>query len=304
MRACLRRLSCLLFAGAITGGALAAGPVVAASAAATGGTAVCSGSPSSPGELTGAYPGNVVVKGACEVNAGVAVVSGNLNVSQGSVLLAAFALNDKTGSGKSSLTVHGDLQVGIGATVLLGCNPQNFACLDDPNQSAPTLSSHDSVGQDMSSYRPLGVIVHNTSIGGDLSQYSGGGGVNCTPSGVFKLFNSPVYSAYEHGSVAGDVNIAGVHSCWLGLATLQVGGGVLIRHNKLADPDAIEILANHIDGNLVCLGNSRTWDSAEARMGHLFPRVPQPNTVDGRRGGQCVLSSPTKPGGPHGPGPF
>jgi hypothetical protein len=66
----------------------------------------------------------------------------------------------------------------------------------------------------------------------------------------------------------------------------------------------IEILANHIEGNLVCLGNSRTWDSAEASFGHLFPRVPQPNTAEGRRGGQCVLSSPTTPGGPHGPGPF
>lgn len=304
MKPRLRRLSCLLFAGAITGGALAAGPVIAASAATTVGTAVCSGTPTSPGEVTGTYPGNVVVKGACEVSAGVAVVSGDLTVSRGSVLIAAFALNDKTGTGKSSLTVHGDVQVGAGATLLLGCNPRNFACLDDPNPTAPTLSSHGTVGQDMSSYRPLGVIVHNTSIGGDLNQSGGGGGVNCTPTGVFKLFKSPVYSAYEHGSVGGDVHVTGVNSCWLGMTTLQVGGSVLFQHNKFADPDAIEILANHIEGNLACLGNSRTWDSAEAVMNHLFPRVPQPNTVEGQRGGQCVLSSPTKPGGPHGPGPF
>lgn len=304
MRVSLRGLCCLLSAGAITGGALAAGPVIAASASAADGTAVCAGTPTSPGEVTGTYPGNLVVKGACEVNAGRAVVAGDLTVSQGSVLLAAFALNDKTGTGHSSLSVHGDLQVGVGATLLLGCNPANFPCLDDPNQAAPTLSSHDTVGQNLSSYRPLGIIVHNSSIGGSVSQYGGGGGVNCTPQGVFKLFKSPVYSAYEHGSVAGDIHVAGMHSCWLGFANLQVGGGMLIRHNKFADPDAIEILANHIEGNLVCLGNSRTWDSAEARMGHLFPRVPQPNSVEGRRGGQCVLSSPTKPGGPHGPGPF
>ena len=45
------------------------------------------------------------------------------------------------------------------------------------------------------------------------------------------------------------------------------------------------------------------WDSAEAGNG-LFPRIPQPNTVLRNRKGQCVLSSPTKPGGPPGPGPF
>jgi hypothetical protein len=272
---------------------------MAAGASTADGTAVCSGTPAAPGALTGTYEGNVVVRGACEANAGVAVVEGNLTVSRGSVLLAAFALNDKTGSGTSSVSVHGDVQVGVGATLLLGCNPANFPCID-----APKLSSHDTVGEDMSSNRPLGVIVHNSTIGGNVSQYGGGGGVNCTPQGVFKLFKSPVYSTYEHGSVAGDIHIAGMHSCWLGFANLQVGGDMVIHHNKFADPDAIEILASHIEGNLECTGNSRTWDSAEVTMGHLFPRVPQPNTVEGQRGGQCVLSSPTKPGGPHGPGPF
>jgi hypothetical protein len=245
----------------------------------------------------------VVVHGACEVNAGRAVVGGDLSLAPGSVLLAAFALNDKTGSGASSLSVRGDLLVGAGATILLGCNPQNFACLDDPNQNRPTLSSHDTVGGDMISRQPLGVIVHNVSIGDDLTQVGGGGGVNCTPTGVFKLFHSPVYSAYEHASVAGSVTVTGVRSCWMGLVTLHVGDDMTVLNNHLADPDAIEILANHITGDLACFGNSRTWDSAETGS-HLFPRVSQPNTVGDDRAGQCVLSSPTKPGGPSGPGPF
>jgi len=89
----------------------------------------------------------------------------------------------------------------------------------------------------------------------------------------------------------------------MGIVQLHVGNTMVMYENKLADPDAIEILANHIAGNLICRGNSRTWDSAEAGNG-LFPHVPQPNTVLRNRKGQCVLSSPTKPGGPSGPGPF
>ena len=275
----------------------------AAGAAVTSHAAVCSGTPKAPGVLTGRYTGNVVVKGACEVNAGRAVVGGDLSLAPGSVLLAAFALNDKTGSGASSLSVHGNLQVGAGATLQLGCNPQNFACLDDPHPNKPTLSSHDTVGGDLTSRLPLGVIVHNVSIADDVTQIGGGGGVNCTPSGVFKLFHSPVYSAYEHASVAGNVTVTGVQSCWMGLVTLHVGDDLSVLNNQLADRDAIEILANHITGDLTCRRNSRTWDSAEAGSG-LFPRHPQPNTVGDDRAGQCVLSSPTKPGGPSGPGPF
>ena len=45
---------------------------------------------------------------------------------------------------------------------------------------------------------------------------------------------------------------------------LQVNGDVTVRNNQMADPDAIEILANRIVGGLACSGNSMTWNSAEA----------------------------------------
>ena len=221
--------------------------------------------------LTGTFKSSVVVRGACEVNAGAAVVNGDLTVSPGSVLLAAFALNDKTGTGKSSLTVKGNIYVRAGATLLMGCNPANFACLDDPNQNKPTLSMHPTVGLDLRSNLPLGVIVHNFTVGGDVIQTGGGGGVNCNPQGVFKLFGSPVYSTYEVGSVGGDVRISSVQSCWMGIVELHIGNTMVMHANKLADPDAIEILANNITGNLICRGNSRTWNSEDISNG-LFPR--------------------------------
>ena len=266
---------------------------------------VCRGTPQSPGVLAGFYRSGVVVVGVCEVNAGRAVVLGNLTVSPGSALVAAFALNDRTKKGTSSLTVVGGLRVGNGAAMVLGCDPQSFACIDDPNQNAPTLSSHDRVFGDMTSEKALGVVVHNTSIGRDISQFGGGGGLNCTPTGIFAQFQSPVYSAYEDSSVGGNVRISGMQSCWLGFNRVNVRGDVSFVRNQLADPDAIEILANNIRGDLACFGNSMVWNSVDiSPTGALFPRQPEPNTVNGHRRGQCVLSSPLTKGGPLGPGPF
>jgi hypothetical protein len=76
-----------------------------------------------------------------------------------------------------------------------------------------------------------------------------------------------------------------------------------MREHQLADPDAIEIVFNHIHGNLSCQGNSMVRDSGDL-SDNLFPRAPQPNTVDGKRRERCVLSSPVSPGGRLGPGPF
>jgi hypothetical protein len=302
MRGYLRGLSCLVFTSAVVGGLLAAGPVTVAGAS-TSGTTKCSGTPSAPGTLKGTHA-NVVVNGVCFVDAGPAIVTGNLTVSAGSGLVAAFALNDTTGTGTSSLTVKGNLQVNVGAALVMGCNPANFACLDDPNQSNPTLSSHATVGLDLRSFRPLGVLVHNFTVGGDVIQTSGGGGVNCKPQGLFKFFhNSPVYSTYEVGKVGGDMRISGYLACWMGVVQVHVGNTMAFTANRLADPDAIEILANHIKGSLICRRNSMVWNSSENGNG-LFPRTPHPNTVGRNRIGQCVLASPTKPGGPLGPGPF
>jgi hypothetical protein len=296
MRTFLRSLSCIVFTSAVIGGVLAAGPVTAAGAAATGGTATCSGTPSAPGTLTGTH-GAVVVNGACEVNAGPAVVNGDLTISPGSVLVAAFGLHN------SSLSVQGNIYVRAGATAVLGCNPANFPCIDDPNPNQPTLSSHLTVGLDLRSNLALGVVVHNFTVAGDVIQTGGGGGINCKPQGIFKLFQSPVYSTYEVGTVGGDVRISSVHSCWMGVVETHVGNTMVMYRNRLFDPDAIEILSNNITGNLICRGNSATWDNGDTGP-NLFPRQPEPNTVGRNRKGQCVLSSPNTQTDKPGPGPF
>ncbi len=102
----------------------------------------------------------------------------------------------------------------------------------------------------------------------------------------------------------GDATFSGLESCRLGMAGVHVGGNASFINNTLADPDAIEIVLNHIDKNLSCDNNSAVWDSAETSMNSIFPRMPQPNKVNGKRSGQCLLSTPVTVGGPSGPGPF
>lgn len=266
-------------------------------------TQVCTGTPEAPGTLAGVYPGNVFVEGVCAVNAGEAVVPGNLIVRPGSALIAAFALDDESGSGSSSLSVGGNLIVQSGAAALLGCEAEHFACLDDPTPEAPTLSSQDRISGNLIEQAPLGVVAHDDIVSGSVIEVGGGGGLTCEPSGIFAAFGSPVYSDYEDNSVGGNIDIVGLQSCWLGVIREHVGGSVHMIGNQLADPDAIEIISNEIAGNLLCLHNSQTWNSADETE-NIYPRAPGPNTVAGKRFGQCVLASPATEGGTPGPGPF
>lgn len=296
----IRRFVGCLFGSAV----LALGALMATSGvAAASPPATCSGTPSSPGTLAGNYPSGVRIEGACEVNGGHAEVHGTLTLASGADLIAAFALNDVGGSGTSSLTVLGNVRVESGASLLLGCDPGHFACIDDPSQEHPTLTSADYISGNLTETAPLGVVLHNTAIGGNVTETGGGGGFTCDPSGVFALFGSPVYSDYEVGSIGGNLRISGLTSCWLGVVSIRIHGSAHFAHNQLKDRDAIEILDNHVGGNLECRDNSMVWDSGETGPG-LYPRAPSPNTVAGKRLGQCVLASPATDDSAPGPGAF
>ena len=299
MNLLMSKLPRLLLAGLLAsgGGLLATGP----SQAFADDAHTCSGTGSAPGVLTGSH-GDVQIKGFCVVNAGVADVE-NLTLEDHAVLIAAFALNDSTHSGVSRLRVHHDLHVGEGATLFLGCLATSSPCLDDPNPSNPTLNGPARVGGDLSSDEPLAVIVHDVTVGGSVVQEDGGGGFTCKPKGPFAMFGSPVFSAYEDSSIGGDLRISGMKSCWLGVIRNHIAGDASFTGNHFADRDAIEIIDNHIGGDLACADNSMVWDGHEI-SNHLYPRVNIPNTVGDDRSGQCVLSSKTSKTDQPGPEPF
>lgn len=309
-----------LVATALTLGVLAAVPSLAP-ANAKGPKAkrphTCSGTQVNPGVLAaGTYKSGVIVKGVCLVNDGPVTVFQTLEVRKGSVLGAAYGMKS------SSLTVKGTMKVDAGATVDVGCGTTpDSACIDDPNPMAPTLMSHDKITGNLISTKPLGVIVHWTTIGRNVIETGGGGGLSCSPPFPFpfSLFKSPVYSAYEDTTINGNVEVSGLKTCWLGVNHDTVKGKVELLKNNLADPDGIEVLANTIHKNLVCKKNSHpaavnaanpgtfaVWDGADQPPTFAeYPRTLEPNTVHGKRFGQCVRSTPTTLGGSLGaPGSF
>ena len=273
--------------------ALAVVPAQAASASSGAAVQTCTGTAAAPGALTGTFPGNVVVKGVCAVNAGPAVVKGNLTIAPGGAVLAAFALNDKTHTGFSSLTVNRNVVVDKGATLVLGCEANAFPCVDDTGKP-PTLQSRGTIGGNLFATDPLGVLVHNSSITGAVSEQGGGGGLSCTPKGIFaQLFKSPVFSDYEDNVVGDSLIISGLRSCFLGVFRNAVHGSLIVTTNKMADPDANEVAANNVNRSLNCRGNTPAIQYGDS--GGI------PNVVSGQATGQCSFSLRLPNPPPNGP---
>jgi hypothetical protein len=263
---------------------------------------ICTGTVSAPGTLAGTY-GSVVIAGACVVNAGPADVTGNLTIAAGGALTAIFGRDDQTGGGNSDLTVHGNLVVDNGGSLMLGCDSQivtgwsgpglvshpSFPCFDDPNRNAPTLNTHDVIDGNLISYDPLGVVMHHTTVGGDLIQNGGGAGLGCVPVGIFKQYvGFPEYSDYEDNQVDGNVNISGLDTCWFGTHRNMVGGNMTV-DNNVAGKDAMEVDTSTILGNLSCQGNSPPVELGDGNG--------SPDLVGGDASGQCgfdvLLANPT-----------
>jgi hypothetical protein len=268
-----------------TFGLLGAGAASAAPAGHHGGAFTCSGTPKSPGVLAGRHS-SVVVRGTCVVNSGPASVRRDVVVTPGSVLLAAY------GRHASNLTVGGNLVVRFGSTLILGCEAAHFACIDDPHQKHPTLNSSSSVGGSLIALRALGVVVHSSSIGGSVVERGGGGGLSCTPAGVFRQFKSPVYSDYEDNWIGRSLVITHLRSCWLGALRNHVHS-VLVKGNRMADPDANEVLSNLVSGSIACFRNVPAIQFGDSHG--------VSNRVGGFAFGQCGFRVLKPNPAPHGP---
>jgi hypothetical protein len=262
MRQHIRIMSCFLGMAGLLLGAATASEAATVPRAAMGSAHVCSGTAMSPGSLAGTFS-YVLVRGVCAVNAGPARVRHDLVISKGSALVAIFARNDvNPGHGRSRLSVGGNLIVEPGASLAMGClskvtkifghRSAVFPCVDDPHQQRPTLNSHDTVGGSLIAFQPLGVVVHNSTIRGNVAELGGGGGVDCKLKGIFRQFKSPAYSDYEDNHIGGGLTVTGLRSCWAGAFRNQVYRSMRWSGNVMADPDANEIATNAVHQNLSC----------------------------------------------------
>lgn len=255
--------------------------------------ATCTGSVGSPGVLAGTYTSNVVVTGVCFVNGGAAKILGDLIIAPTGALNATFALNDVAGTGTSSLTVKHDVIVQPGGVLVMGCEPNFSQCQDDTDTNGGVLTGQDHVYGSLFEFAPLGVVVHASTINGSVTELGGGGGVTCTPSGVFAAFHSPVYSDYEDNTINGNLTVIGLQTCWLGSLRNTVGGSIIDIKNTMADPDAGEVLQNTVYGNIACFGNSPAVQYGDSGA--------SPNVVSGHAFGQCgfnvISPDPNYPNG-------
>ena len=64
--------------------------------------------------------------------------------------------------------------------------------------------------------------------------------------GIFGFLGSPVFSDAEDNNICGNPSIAQFQTCWMGALRNHVQGNVFTAHNTMADPDANEVLANHV----------------------------------------------------------
>ncbi len=257
---------------------------------------ICTGTLGTPGVLAGTYHGDVVVVGVCDVKGGAAVIYGDLILAPGSTLNATFARNDLAMTGTSSLTVRGDVKVGTGATLLMGCEPDFSPCSDDPDaEEGGTLTGHNQVFGSVRASGALGVILHASKIYGDITVRGGGGGLTCAipASGIFSVLDSPVFTDAEDNLIGGNLKITGLRTCWMGALRNHVGRSVITILNKMADPDADEVLANVIRGDILCLGNTPATQYGDSGS--------SPNEVRGDAFGECGFSIRQPRPAPSGP---
>lgn len=227
----------------------------------------CSGGP-----LPGGIYNNVTITGACLALAGDVHVLGNMTVADNAALVAVFAA--------ANVTVGGNLVVAPGGALFLGCEPEAFTCFDDQSD---TEATNDVVGGSLIADGALASVVHHTRINSGVRENGGGGGSNgFVPIPVLQQIGFPVpaYSDYEDNMVSGGLRVTNLQTGWFGVFRNHVNGTVVLDNNVLFDTDANEVADNVINGSLKCSGNDPAIQIGDSGGG--------PNTVTGRRTGQCV----------------
>jgi hypothetical protein len=155
----------------------------------------------------------------------------------------------------------------------------DFPCYADPNPNAPTLNSHDVIYGNLISHDPLGTVVHNSVVRGNVIQDGGGAGLGCVPVGIFnKYFGLPDYTDYSNTTVGGNLVVNGLDTCWMGMMRNRVGSNMLVT-NDIGPADAQEVVTNRVYGNMICTGNHAAVEFGDSNG--------KPNEVAGTATGQC-----------------
>jgi hypothetical protein len=288
-----------------------AAPGMASAAPASHGNYTCTGTAASPGTLAGNFA-NVTITGTCLADAGNVNIAGNLIIAQNASLVADFGQNDKTDSGTSNIRVGGNMIVEKGGSTLFGCYPlsvtlwgggsppslfstPDFPCDDEADPlNNPVLSATEYIGGNLIAYQPLGIVVHNTTVHGNVIQYGGGNGTAFNPVGIFAEYIPggppaapgqfdtpaplPAYSDFSNVKTGGSLIVTGMDTSWYGIIRNTVHGSLVDNGNTTA-PDGNEMSGNTVYGNLICSGNNPAVEYGDSNG--------VPTAVGGIATGEC-----------------
>jgi hypothetical protein len=190
--------------------------------------------------------------------------SGTIRVRHDVVVTRTGLFNAAT---PARLVVWGDVTVQHRGIAAIGCSP-DVGCAE-----LGTDVIHGSVH----AFRAWATIIHATTVGGSVTIRGGGRTLDCTKSAPY---GGPFYSVVEDSTVHGNVVIRRLHSCWLGVIRNTVGGSVRLIGNRFGDPDAMEIVTNHISGNLACFNNNPAAQVGDSQGDE--------NVVGGQKRGECA----------------
>jgi hypothetical protein len=165
--------------------------------------------------------------------------------------------NDAACLSEGPVTIHGGLQIGQGATFVLGSE-------DNPGDTG-TISGG------VRATNPASVQIHFTTINGGINIQGGSGPFG----GPFDI----TWNAIEDNTIHGGVTINGYNGFWFGFIRNTVSGSVTLSNNETMDPDGNEYVTNTIKGNLNCFGNSPAAQVGDSEG--------EPNVVTGRKTGEC-----------------
>ncbi len=156
------------------------------------------------------------------------------------------------------ITIRGGLQIGAGATFVLGSE----------ENAVPTGTINGGVR----ATNPASVQIHFTTINGGIDIHGGSGPFG----GPFDI----TWNAIEDNTIHGGATVDGYNGFWFGFIRNSVSGSVSLTNNVLEDPDGNEYVTNTIHGTLNCAGNvpaAQVGDSEGAS-----------NVVTGRKTGECA----------------
>lgn len=185
-------------------------------------------------------------------------VSGNLTIAPGACL-DAFSMG--------SVNVGGNILVGKGATLALGCS---LGAALPPTPC--TGSTTDTVGGNIIADQPLTMYLTADTVNGNVVSNGGGPGLG------LPFLTFPI----KENNIRGNLIVQGWQGGWSGALRNNVGGNVIFSKNvSVLDPDSNEVATNTIGGNLICVGNSPAVQFGDS--GGL------PNVVGGHKLGQCSV---------------